>query len=194
MRPDMYNKSAHVLLVSIRFDLKIKMKVTQNLIPTRRQNICFSFTYNVNNPICLFFQFHQTIKTYLSHRVWQFYFYVSKNWPEEEVCLHFPGCTLTPNNNIYESFGFFCPIDCLEDVELIKSEDVLFDWSMPMYLNYTPVNIMDRIEEFLKTLGHVEHIQGEVFVCNGSPDCLDLGELSLNEVVRLAISCAEMSY
>jgi hypothetical protein len=118
----------------------------------------------------------------LNHRVWQFYFYVSKNWPEEEVCLHFPGCTLTPNNNIYESFGFFCPIDSLDGVELIKNEDVLFDWSMPMYLNYTHVNIIDRIEEFFKTIGDVERIQGEVFVCEDSPDCLELADLPSNEV------------
>lgn len=82
-------------------------------------------------------QFHQTIKTYLNHRVWQFYFYVSKNWPEDEVILHFPGCTLTPNNNIYESFGVFYPINSADSIELIKSEDVLFDWSSPLYLNYT---------------------------------------------------------
>lgn len=42
----------------------------------------------------LYLQFHQTIQTYLNDRIWQFYFYVSKNWPEEPVCLHFPGCTL----------------------------------------------------------------------------------------------------
>jgi hypothetical protein len=120
----------------------------------------------------------------LNHRIWQFHFYVAKNWPDEAVCLHFPGCTLTPNNNIYESFGIFCPLDSLDDaVELIKGEDVLFDWSMPMYLNYTHVNIMDRIEEFLATLGHVERIEGEVFVCRDSPDCFELGDLPSNEVV-----------
>lgn len=132
-------------------------------------------------------QFHQTIKTYLNHRIWQFYFYVSKNWPDEEVCLHFPGCTLTPNHNIYESFGVFCSLDTSHDaIELIKAEDVLFDWSMPLYLNYTHVNIMDRVEEFLATIGNVERIEGEVFVCKNSPDCLDLGELPSNEVVRIA--------
>ncbi|CRL04241.1 CLUMA_CG017343, isoform A [Clunio marinus] len=127
-------------------------------------------------------KFHQTIKTYLNHRIWQFHFYVSKNWPEEEVCLHFPGCTLTPNNNVYESFGFFCPLDSLNLVDLIKSEDVLFDWSMPMYLNYTPVKIMDRMEDFLKTIGHIERIQGEVFVCKANPDNFEQTELPSNEV------------
>nr|CAD7452483.1 unnamed protein product [Timema tahoe] len=39
--------------------------------------------------------FHQTLKTFLNDRVWDFYFYVNKSWPEEPVCLHFPGMTLS---------------------------------------------------------------------------------------------------
>lgn len=128
-----------------------------------------------------FSQFHQTIKTYLNHRIWQFHFYVSKTWPDDEICLHFPGCTLTPNNQTYESFGIFCPLDKLDEIELLRTEDVLIDWSMPLYLNYTHVNIVERIEEFLTCIGNVEHIQGEVYVCNGKPD-LNLGELPANEV------------
>jgi hypothetical protein len=120
----------------------------------------------------------------MNHRVWQFYFYVSKNWPDDEICLHFPGCTLTPNNHIYESFGCFCPLDSLDSIELIKSEDVLFDWSMPLYLNYTDVKIMDRIEGFLSTFGKVDRIEGEVFVCKKDNDCSELGELPSNEVVK----------
>lgn len=68
---------------------------------------------------------------------------------------------------------------------MIKNEDILFDWTMPMYLNYTHVNIMDRIEEFLQTIGKVERIQGEVFVCKNGPDCVELGELPSNEVVSI---------
>ncbi|KAG8305904.1 hypothetical protein J6590_059540 [Homalodisca vitripennis] len=41
------------------------------------------------------FQFHQTLRTYLNDRVWDFYFYVSKEWPDQPVCLHFPGMTQT---------------------------------------------------------------------------------------------------
>jgi len=132
-------------------------------------------------------QFHQTIKTYLTHRVWHFYFYVPKVWPEENVpvFLHFPGCTSTPNNHIYESFGFFCPIDSLDYVEMLQSEDILFDWSMPMYLNYTHELIVDRMEEFFKTIGRIERIQGEVYICKGDIDTLELGELRSNEVVNL---------
>lgn len=40
-------------------------------------------------------QFHQTIKTYIKDKVWDFYFYVSLQWPDVLICLHFPGCTLT---------------------------------------------------------------------------------------------------
>ncbi|GLH09409.1 Uncharacterized protein GBIM_14486 [Gryllus bimaculatus] len=38
-------------------------------------------------------KFHQTLKTFLNERVWDFFFYVTKSWPEEPVCLHFPGMT-----------------------------------------------------------------------------------------------------
>lgn len=64
---------------------------------------------------------------------------------------------------------------------------------------------MDRIEEFFRTIGHVERIEGEVnardcsavhddlianssklqvFVCKEDLDCLELGELPSNEVVN----------
>jgi hypothetical protein len=69
---------------------------------------------------------------------------------------------------------------------MIQNEDVLFDWSIPMYVNYTHVNIVDRMEEFFKTVGHVERIQGEVYLCKDNKlDNLELGELPSNEVVNL---------
>lgn len=44
---------------------------------------------------------------------------------------------------------------------------------------------MDRIEDFFVTLGNVERIQGEVFVCKENSDNLELGhELPSNEVVN----------
>lgn len=61
---------------------------------------------------------------------------------------------------------------------------MLLDWSKSLYLNYTHVNIMDRIEEIFMALGNVERIQGEVFVCKENSDCLELGELPSNEVVN----------
>jgi hypothetical protein len=93
---------------------------------------------------------------------------------------------MTPNNHIYESFGFFCPVDSLDSVDLLRSEDILFDWSMPMYLNYTHESIVDRLEDFLKTIGCVERIEGEVYLCGEDKlDDLQLGELPSNEVVNL---------
>lgn len=112
-------------------------------------------------------KFHQTLKTYLNDRVWDFYFYVSKSWPEEPVILHFPGVTKTPHGKLYESFNVFCPGDQLEHLELLKTEDMLLEWNEPMYLNFTHSLIMDRIEEFYSGKGTIEKVCGEVFALNG---------------------------
>ncbi|KAJ8985458.1 hypothetical protein NQ317_017090 [Molorchus minor] len=40
-------------------------------------------------------KFHQTLQTFLKNRIWNFYFYVTKTWPEQPVILHFPGMTKT---------------------------------------------------------------------------------------------------
>lgn len=53
---------------------------------------CFTHT---GKPRLIWFQFHQTLRTYLYDRVWDFYFYVNKDWPERPVILHFPGMTAT---------------------------------------------------------------------------------------------------
>ncbi len=53
-------------------------------------------------------------------------------------------------------------------MELIKTEDILFDWKKVLYMNYTPVDIVDRISEFFATIGAVERIEGEVHVCQGN--------------------------
>lgn len=164
------------------YGCKLKRRLRQKR-SSRTSHVFASQGRTSNSWTFMCLQFHQTIKTYLFHRVWQFHFYVSKNWPDEEICLHFPGCTLTPHHNIYESFGFFCPLDSLEYIELIKSEDVLIDWSTPKYLNYTECSLVDGLEDFLTTMGKVERIQGEVYVLKASPDCLDLGELQSSEVV-----------
>lgn len=52
-----------------------------------------------------FFQFHQTLLTYMHDKVWNFYFYVANDWPEVPVCLHFPGMTLTVSKT--KKFPFF---------------------------------------------------------------------------------------
>ncbi|KAJ3665334.1 hypothetical protein Zmor_000833 [Zophobas morio] len=108
-------------------------------------------------------KFHQTLKTYLNDRVWDFHFYVTKTWPDQPVILHFPGMTSTPNGKIYESFSVFCPCDQLEYLELLREEDVLIDWTQPIYLNFTHANIMNKIEEFYSDIGTIEKQYGDIY-------------------------------
>ncbi|XP_017485855.1 PREDICTED: uncharacterized protein LOC108374380 [Rhagoletis zephyria] len=129
-------------------------------------------------------KFHQTIKTYLNDRVWDFHFYVSKDWPEKPIILHFPGCTLTPNNNIYQSFGIFCPSTQIECVDLMRTEDVLIDWQKPLYLNFTHIAIMNRLDDFYSTFGVMERLEGDIYVCNELNTELELEELSDDAVMR----------
>ncbi|XP_030756760.1 glycine N-acyltransferase-like [Sitophilus oryzae] len=108
-------------------------------------------------------KFHQTLKTFVNDRVWDFHFYVTKNWPEQAVILHFPGMTRTPNNKLYESFSVFCPCDQLDNLELLETEDVLIDWSKPIYLNFTHAKIMGKIEDFYVNIGSMEKLYGDVY-------------------------------
>ncbi|XP_044762514.1 uncharacterized protein LOC123319541 [Coccinella septempunctata] len=109
-------------------------------------------------------KFHQTLTTYLNDRVWDFHFYVNKDWPERPVVLHFPGMTKTPNNTLYESFSVFCPCDQLDNLDLLKEEDVLIDWTRPIYMNFTHASIMERIEEFYSEIGTMEKMTGDIYV------------------------------
>ncbi|TMW46931.1 hypothetical protein DOY81_007987 [Sarcophaga bullata] len=129
-------------------------------------------------------KFHQTIRTYLNDRVWEFKFYVSKDWPEKPILLHFPGCTLTPNNNIYHSFGIFCPSEQIEHVDLMRTEDILIDWQQTMYLNFTHIAIMNRLDDFYKEMGVMERLEGDIYVCNKLNTDLDLDELPDNAYMR----------
>lgn len=96
---------------------------------------------------------HQTLKLYLNNRVWNFHFYVSKDWPEKPILIQFPGCTLTPDNNIYQSFSVFCPLTHLECVSQVTSEDYLMDWNKPMYLHFTHVDIVERLARSYNKIG-----------------------------------------
>ncbi|XP_053687827.1 uncharacterized protein LOC128737248 [Sabethes cyaneus] len=132
-------------------------------------------------------KFHQTIKTYLNDRIWQFYFYVSKTWPKDPICLHFPGCTLTPYNKIYESVGIFCPPEQLDKMSLIEQEDVLFNWTEPIYMNFTHVGIMNRMDNIFRTKVNgqlVGHIYGDIYVHDCPSELeLELEPLPANEAV-----------
>lgn len=108
-------------------------------------------------------KFHQTVKTYMTDRVWNFHFYVAKNWPDEMVALHFPGMTSTPEGNLYASFAVFCPNDRLDDLQLLFDEDTLIDWARPISLNFTHADIVARMEEFYEGRGQVEKLYGDIY-------------------------------
>ncbi|XP_017858033.1 PREDICTED: uncharacterized protein LOC108610444 [Drosophila arizonae] len=130
-------------------------------------------------------KFHQTIKTYLNDRIWDFKFYVAKDWPEKPIILHFPGCTLTPHNNIYQTFGIFCPSAQIEHVDLMRTEDVLIDWRKPLYLNFTHIAIMNRLDEFYSKMGVMERLSGDIYVCNKLNTDLELEPLPDDAEMRL---------
>lgn len=78
-----------------------------------------------------------------------------------------------PYNKLYESFSVFCPCTELDNLELLEQEDVLVDWSEPIYLNFTHKLIVERIEEFYNDRGTMEKVAGDVYVCAHPPS--DLG-------------------
>ncbi|CAH2018884.1 unnamed protein product [Acanthoscelides obtectus] len=109
-------------------------------------------------------KFHQTLKTFLKDRVWEFYFYVTKTWPEQAVILHFPGMTKTPNNKLYESFSVFCPCDQLDNMYLLLEEEVLIDWTQPIFLNFTHSQIVEKLEEMYNERGGImEKLYGDIY-------------------------------
>ncbi|XP_014480480.1 PREDICTED: uncharacterized protein LOC106747459 isoform X2 [Dinoponera quadriceps] len=107
-------------------------------------------------------KFHQTVLTYMRDRVWEFHFYVAKDWPEDAICLHFPGMTLSPHGLLYESVGVFCPNDRLELLRLLREEDVLIDWSRPLYINFVHYDIAEELMRLYEGTGTVETIVGDV--------------------------------
>ncbi|XP_032691080.1 uncharacterized protein LOC116853883 [Odontomachus brunneus] len=111
-------------------------------------------------------KFHQTVLTYMRDRVWEFHFYVAKDWPEDIICLHFPGMTLSPHGLLYESVGVFCPNDRLELLRLLREEDVLIDWSKPLYINFVHYNIAEELTRLYESTGTVETIVGDVCACD----------------------------
>ncbi|KAH1005996.1 hypothetical protein HUJ04_006883 [Dendroctonus ponderosae] len=71
--------------------------------------------------------------------------------------------SIKPNNKLYESFSVFCPCSQLENLELLETEDILIDWSQPIYLNFTHADIMSKIEEFYANIGTIEKLYGDVY-------------------------------
>ncbi|RLU22478.1 hypothetical protein DMN91_004756 [Ooceraea biroi] len=110
-------------------------------------------------------KFHQTVLTYMRDRVWEFHFYVANDWPEDAICLHFPGMTLSPHGLLYESVGVFCPKNRLELLRLLREEDILLDWSRPLYINFVHYNIAEELTRLYEGTGMIETVVGDVCAC-----------------------------
>ncbi|XP_046819149.1 uncharacterized protein LOC124424315 isoform X2 [Vespa crabro] len=113
----------------------------------------------------------------MKDKVWEFYFYVPNEWPNVQICLHFPGMTLSPHGLLYESVGVFCPNDELEHLHLLRDEDVLIDWSRPLYINFVHINIANKLVEFYKDTGNVDMVIVDVWACE-DPQLMDQNEQS----------------
>lgn len=117
-------------------------------------------------------KFHQTLLTYMKDKVWEFYFYVANGWPDEPLCLHFPGMTLSPHGLVYESVGVFCPNDRLELLRLLREEDLLIDWSRPLYINFVHIDIANELVRLYEDTGTVDMVIVDVWACE-DPELLD---------------------
>lgn len=70
-----------------------------------------------------------------------------------------------PKDNIYGSFGIFCPSTRLECVEThMETESILIDWTLQMYLNFTHIGIMNRLDSFYQKYGVMERLYGDIYV------------------------------
>lgn len=130
-------------------------------------------------------KFHQTLRTYLEDFIWEFHFYISKKWPDEPICLHFPGMTSSPNGRTYESFSVFCPPQRLDLLELVEHEDTLLDWSLPLYLNFTHTDIVGRFEKFYENIGSLEKVCGDIYICLQPIEDLPVDKLEPEDGVEI---------
>lgn len=80
---------------------------------------------------------------------------------------------------MYESFSVFCPDERIESLDLLATEDVLIDWTQPIYLNFTQCTIVERIEKFPINIVVTEKIAGDIYVQSEPPP----EELQLDELV-----------
>jgi len=70
---------------------------------------------------------------------------------------------------LYESFSVFCPDDRLDSLQLLQDEDVLIDWTQPLYLNFTPRRILERLGDFYSGIGDIETVEGDVYISVQDP-------------------------
>lgn len=76
---------------------------------------------------------------------------------------------IQPNNALYESFSVFCPCDQIENLDQLEQEDVLIDWSQPIYLNFTNSFIIERMMEFQSVKGVTNQLAGDIYVLSEPP-------------------------
>ncbi|XP_043268788.1 uncharacterized protein [Venturia canescens] len=121
-------------------------------------------------------KFQQTLLTYMRDKVWEFSFYVADGWPEVPICLHFPGMTLSPHGLQYESFGVFCPGDRLDLLQLLRDEDILIDWTKPLYINFVHCDIANELVKLYEGTGNVEQVLGDVWACEEPENTIQVEE------------------
>ncbi|XP_076231681.1 uncharacterized protein LOC143177565 isoform X2 [Calliopsis andreniformis] len=78
--------------------------------------------------------------------------------------------TLSPHGLLYESVGVFCPNDRLELLRLLREEDILIDWSKPLYINFVHYNIAEELTCLYEGTGTIERVVGDVFACDNPQD------------------------
>lgn len=66
---------------------------------------------------------------------------------------------------MYESVGVFCPNDRLELLRLLREEDVLIDWSRPLYINFVRCGIAEELTRLYEGTGTIETVVGDVCAC-----------------------------
>lgn len=63
--------------------------------------------------------------------------------------------------SLTESFGVFCPLDQLDHLRLVLDEDVLINWSKPVYINFAQSEIIDELAKSYE--GVVDRLYGEIY-------------------------------
>lgn len=70
-----------------------------------------------------------------------------------------------PHGLVHESVGVFCPNDRLELLRLLREEDVLLDWSKPLYINFVHCDIAEELTRLYEDTGTIETVVGDVCAC-----------------------------
>lgn len=66
-------------------------------------------------------------------------------------------------------------------MELLRTEDVLIDWTQPIYLNFTHIDVVKAIGNF-ESVGKVDKIDGDIYVqTDPPPEELVLEDLQADE-------------